>query len=55
MISYLGYPIEQATDVVISVINGTCADAGYLKKLRFVLYSRSDLEIYQKKLNQINT
>jgi O-acetyl-ADP-ribose deacetylase len=45
-----GYPIEQATDVVVSVINEVCADLAYLKILRFVLYSQTDLDVYQKKL-----
>ena len=45
-----GYPIEQATDVVVSVINESIVDAVFLKKLRFVLFSNSDLEIYREKL-----
>ncbi|MFO7852618.1 MAG: macro domain-containing protein [Bacteroidota bacterium] len=48
-----GYPFEQATDVVVSVVNEICVDLAYLKKLRFVLYSQSDLDVYQKKLNQL--
>jgi len=46
-----GYPIEQATDVVISVIKKCCDNARYLKKIRFVLFTQPDLEIYRKKLN----
>lgn len=48
-----GYPIELATDVVVSIVNEVCVDLTYLKKLRFVLFSESDLEVYQKKLNQL--
>ena len=44
-----GYPIEPATDVVAAVVNEYCVNAVFLKKVRFVLFSRSDLEVYQDK------
>lgn len=50
-----GYPFEQATDIVVSVINESIVDAVFLKKLRFVLFSHSELEVYRKKLNNIRT
>ncbi len=49
-----GYPVEAATDVVVSVIQDVCPDTKYLKKLRFVLFSRSDLSIYQEKLSHLS-
>lgn len=47
-----GYPIEEATEVVASEIEELCAKAEHLQKLRFVLFSPSDLDIYLKKFNQ---
>lgn len=46
-----GYPFEAATDVVVSVIRELCPKTKYLKLLRFVLFSKSDLTIYRKKFN----
>jgi len=50
-----GYPIEEAADVVVSVLNECCPNAKHLRKLRFVLFSHSDLEVYQEKLNKITS
>jgi len=44
------YPIEQATDVVMSVLNEICVDLIYLKKLRFLLFSQSDFDVYNRKI-----
>ncbi len=48
-----GYPLEQATDVAVSVLNEVGTDLASLKKLRFVLFSQTDLDVYQKKLNPL--
>ncbi|MFO8130234.1 MAG: macro domain-containing protein [Bacteroidales bacterium] len=45
-----GYPVEEATDVVVSVIHEVCPGLHYLRKLRFVLFSKSDFAVYQRKL-----
>lgn len=48
-----GYPIEQATDVVMSVIDEIIDDTVFLKKLCFVLFSKRDQSVYQEKFKQI--
>jgi O-acetyl-ADP-ribose deacetylase (regulator of RNase III) len=46
-----GFPIGEATDIVTEVMEEVCAQTKYLEKVRFVLFSDKDLEIYQEKLN----
>ncbi len=49
-----GYPIEEATDVVLKTILEILPSLKYVKKIRFVLYDESDLKVYEKKLSEIN-
>ena len=44
-----GYPIEKATDVVISTIRAFSKHAKHLQNIRFVLFSQHDLKVYQEK------
>ena len=46
-----GFPIGEATDIVAEVMDEVCAQTKYLEKVRFVLFSDKDLEIYKQKLN----
>ncbi|MDF1571991.1 MAG: macro domain-containing protein [Bacteroidales bacterium] len=46
-----GFPIDEATDIVAEVMEEVCAQTKYLEKVRFVLFSDKDLEIYREKLN----
>lgn len=48
-----GYPLEEATDVALSVIQEQLPHAVSLKRLRFVLFSDSDLRLYLKKLDEM--
>jgi len=50
-----GYPIEEATEVVFKTIMEIIPNLKYVKKIRFVLYSDTDLKIYEKKLSSINS
>jgi len=50
-----GYPIEEATEVVLKTIMEIIPKLKYVKKIRFVLYSDTDLEIYEKKLSGISS
>lgn len=46
-----GFPFDEATDIVVQVMEEVCPQAKYLQKVRFVLFSNKDLEVYQEKLN----
>lgn len=46
-----GFPIGEATDTVAKVMEEVCAQTKYLEKVRFVLFSDKDLEVYRVKLN----
>jgi O-acetyl-ADP-ribose deacetylase (regulator of RNase III) len=48
-----GYPIEEATEVVFSVINRINQTLVNLRKIRFVLYSQSDFEVYQRRFQNV--
>lgn len=48
-----GYPFEAATDVALSTVRELCTDTKHLKLLRFILFSKPDLEVYQKKLDSL--
>jgi O-acetyl-ADP-ribose deacetylase len=43
-----GYPIEAATKVVKEVIKEIAPKLSNIKRIRFILHSDSDLELYQK-------
>ena len=45
-----GYPAEEAADVVFSVLKEHSPDVLFPKKLRFVLFSPADLEVYRKRM-----
>lgn len=46
-----GYPFDEATDIVARVLEEVCPKTNYLEKVRFVLFSDKDLEVYRAKLN----
>ncbi len=46
-----GYPFEEATDVAFTSIREMCPKTKHLKLIRFVLFSETDLESYQSRLN----
>ncbi|MDW7669738.1 MAG: macro domain-containing protein [Bacillota bacterium] len=48
-----GYPIEEATEVVFSVLKEMIPKLEYIKLIRFVLYSQKTLDIYEKYFNKI--
>jgi O-acetyl-ADP-ribose deacetylase (regulator of RNase III) len=45
-----GYPIQLATQVALNAIYQMIPTLSYVKHIRFVLFSKSDLEIYKSKL-----
>lgn len=47
-----GYPIEEATKVVFSVIKEYTKNLVYVKIIRFVLFSEKDYEVYVKFLEE---
>jgi O-acetyl-ADP-ribose deacetylase (regulator of RNase III) len=49
-----GYPIEEATQVVFRTIKKFLPKLNYIKHIRFVLYDRSSLDIYEKYLEKLN-
>jgi O-acetyl-ADP-ribose deacetylase (regulator of RNase III) len=48
-----GYPLEEATEVAISTILEELPSLRHLEKIKFVLFSQADLDIYQKKLAEV--
>jgi len=46
-----GYPIEEATEVVFSVVKEMIPKLEHIKLIRFVLYSQVSLDIYEEYLN----
>lgn len=46
-----GYPIEEATQVVFKTIMEVLPKLQYVKRIRFVLYSNRDLQVYEKILS----
>jgi len=47
------YPIDEATDIVIKVLKQKLTENNCIEKIRFVLFSDSDFEVYEKKFNKI--
>lgn len=45
-----GYPFEPATDVAISAVRDALPGLEAVRHIRFVLFSRQDLAIYEEKL-----
>jgi len=46
-----GFPVGEATGIVAEVMAEVCVQTKYLEKVRFVLFSDQDLEVYREKLN----
>jgi len=45
-----GYPIEEATEVALKTVKEMIPELKYVKKIRFVLFSKEDLQIYEEKM-----
>ncbi|MGC9341079.1 MAG: macro domain-containing protein [Bacteroidales bacterium] len=50
-----GYPLEDAAEVAFSTIAEMIPELKTVKRIRFVLYSESDLEIHEKTLSRLTT
>lgn len=48
-----GYPREEAAEVAIKTILAKLPSLAHVKRIRFVLYSRSDLEIFERALSRL--
>lgn len=48
-----GYPFEEATSIAIKTVIEMTPQLKHVKKIRFVLYSESDLKIYEKILSEL--
>lgn len=48
-----GYPPDLAVEVVFNTVLAELPKLEHLKKIKFVLYSNEDLQLYQDKLNKI--
>ncbi len=48
-----GYPPEEAAEVVLKAVLETIPQLHQVKKIRFVLYSDKDLEIYERTLSHL--
>ncbi len=46
-----GYPAEEAASVAFNTVFKMIPELKYVKKIRFVLYSTNDLEIYERKMS----
>jgi O-acetyl-ADP-ribose deacetylase (regulator of RNase III) len=46
-----GYPIEEATEIALSTIKETLPELKNIDRIRFVLYSEKDMNIYVDKLS----
>jgi len=45
-----GYPIEEATELALKTVKEMIPELKYVKKIRFVLFSKEDLQIYEEKM-----
>lgn len=48
-----GYPREEAGEVAIKTILEKVPSLVHVKRIRFVLYSRSDLEVYERAMSRL--
>ncbi|MFP4447493.1 MAG: macro domain-containing protein [Bacteroidales bacterium] len=48
-----GYPIGNATDIALKTINEVIPELSHVKKIRFVLFSAKDYQIYEKKMKEL--
>jgi O-acetyl-ADP-ribose deacetylase (regulator of RNase III) len=49
-----GYPIEEATKVVFETIKSVLPKLDYVKKIRFVLFSKKDYDVYSLYLDLLD-
>ncbi len=49
-----GYPIVEATEVALRAVIQTLPDLRSVKKIRFVLYSKGDFEVYKQILDRLS-
>ncbi|MGM0481012.1 MAG: macro domain-containing protein [Pseudomonadota bacterium] len=47
-----GFPFEQATDIALDTITAHVSNLSHLKKIRFVLFSESEYNLYQSALKR---
>ncbi|WKK87331.1 macro domain-containing protein [Marivirga arenosa] len=47
-----GYPIEEATKIVISAVKEYCSKATSIKLIRFILFNEKDYKVYENELNK---
>lgn len=45
-----GYPIEEAAEIAVNTVSGELVSAPRIRTVRFVLFSRSDLAVYERVL-----
>ncbi|MDD5582108.1 MAG: macro domain-containing protein [Candidatus Marinimicrobia bacterium] len=45
---YFGYPFQEAAKITFETISHAVKELKHVKKIRFVLYSKKDLEVYKK-------
>ena len=50
-----GYPIEAATDVALAAIKEVAPTLKHVKTIRFVLFGKSDYEVYEEKMQHFGT
>ncbi|MFP4019262.1 MAG: macro domain-containing protein [Bacteroidales bacterium] len=48
-----GYPIGDATDIALKTISEIIPELSHVKKIRFVLFSAKDYQIYEKKMKEL--
>lgn len=48
-----GYPLKEAADVAFSTILAESSRLKQVQKLKFVLFNKKDLEVYEKKLQEL--
>jgi O-acetyl-ADP-ribose deacetylase (regulator of RNase III) len=48
-----GYPHEEAADVALRTILGAVPSLASLKRIRFVLFARADLEVHERVLSRL--
>jgi O-acetyl-ADP-ribose deacetylase (regulator of RNase III) len=48
-----GYPIKEAAEISLLAVNKLASDLESVEKIRFVLYSSSDLQVYRNQAQKI--
>ncbi len=49
-----GYPVKEAAKVALRTIIEIASKLQYVKRIRFVLYSNRDLDIYEETLSRLS-